>query len=133
MWGFLFGWTMFRVIQTGTIAAVAVGFARYLGVLVPAISPTSWIIRPIDISRSYAISLSTQQLVGILSLVLLTYLNTQGLKLGKMIQNVFTSAKTLSLIALIVLGIVVGRNAEAISANFTDMWTPVGVNEIRPD
>jgi APA family basic amino acid/polyamine antiporter len=133
MWGFLFGWTMFLVIQTGTIAAVAVGFARYLGVLVPAISPTSWIIRPIDISRSYAISLSTQQLVGILSLVLLTYLNTRGLKLGKMIQNVFTSAKTLSLIALIVLGIFVGRNAEAISANFSDMWTPVGVNEIRPD
>ncbi len=76
--GFLYGWTLVLVIQTGTIAAVAVGFARYLGVLVPAISPTSWIIRPIDISRSYAISLSTQQLVGILSLVLLTYLNTRS-------------------------------------------------------
>ena len=133
MWGFLYGWTMFLVIQSGTIAAVAVGFARYLGVLFPAISPTSWIIAPIDLSRNYAISLSTQQLVGILSLVLLTYLNTRGLKLGKLIQNVFTSAKTLSLIALIVLGIFVGRNAEAIAANFTSIWTPVGVSDIRPD
>ena len=131
--GFLFGWTMFLVIQTGTIAAVAVGFARYLGVLIPSISPTSWIIRPINLSKSYAISLSTQQLVGILSLVLLTYLNTRGLKLGKVIQNVFTSAKTLSLIALILLGILVGRNAQAISANFSAVWTPVGVNAIRPD
>jgi len=133
MWGFLYGWTMFLVIQSGTIAAVAVGFARYLGVLFPAISPTSWIIPPVDLSRNYAISLSTQQLVGILSLVLLTYLNTRGLKLGKLIQNVFTSAKTISLIALIVLGIFVGRNAGAIAANFTSIWTPVGVTGIRPD
>src|SRR5262252_5233269 len=133
MWGFLYGWTLFLVIQSGTIAAVAVGFARYLGVMFPAISPTSWIIAPIDLSRNYAISLSTQQLVGILSLILLTYLNTRGLKLGKMIQNVFTSAKTLSLIALIILGIFVGRNAAAMAANFTNLWTPVGVSDIRPD
>src|SRR5437867_10332966 len=57
LWGFLYGWTLFLVIQTGTIAAVAVGFARYLGVLVPAISPTGWIIPPINISASYAVSL----------------------------------------------------------------------------
>src|SRR5882672_3195303 len=131
LWGFLYGWTMFLVIQTGTIAAVTVGFARYLGVLVPAISPTAWIIKPIDLSRNYALSLSTQQLVGILCLVLLTYLNTRGLKLGKMIQNVFTSAKTLSLVALILLGIVVGRNAGAMAANFSAPWTPSGVGEIR--
>jgi APA family basic amino acid/polyamine antiporter len=133
LWGFLYGWTMFLVIQSGTIAAVAVGFARYLGVLFPGISPTAWIISPINLSTNYAISLSTQQLVGILSLVLLTYLNTRGLKLGKIIQNIFTSAKTLSLVALIFLGIFIGRNAEAISANFSSMWTPVGANEIRPD
>src|SRR5438105_5080952 len=58
LWGFLYGWTLFLVIQTGTIAAVAVGFARYLGVLVPAISPTKWIIRPLNLSHNYAISLS---------------------------------------------------------------------------
>src|SRR5437868_2131477 len=70
LWGFLYGWTLFLVIQTGTIAAVAVGFARYLGVLVPAISPTKWIIAPINLSHNYAISLSTQQLVGVLLIVL---------------------------------------------------------------
>jgi basic amino acid/polyamine antiporter, APA family len=133
MWGFLYGWTMFLVIQTGTIAAVAVAFARFLGVLAPSISATSWILPPVDLSKNYAVSLSTQQLVGILSLVLLTYLNTRGIKLGKAIQNVFTSAKTLSLIALIFIGIVIGRQAGAISANFTDLWTPRGVSEIHPD
>jgi basic amino acid/polyamine antiporter, APA family len=133
LWGFLYGWTLFLVIQTGTIAAVAVGFARFLGVLFPAISPTAWIIPPIDLSDSYAVSLSTQQLVGILLLLFLTWLNTRGIHLGKLIQNTFTSAKTLSLIALILLGILAGRNAEAISANFTDFWTPRDVATIRPD
>src|SRR5215210_3534894 len=72
LWGFLYGWTLFLVIQTGTIAAVAVGFARYFGVLVPWISPTNWLLRPIDVSAKYAISLSTQQLVGILMVIALT-------------------------------------------------------------
>ncbi len=133
LWGFLYGWTLFMVIQTGTIAAVAVGFARFLGVLIPAISPTAWIIPPIDLTEKYAISLSVQQLVGILLIVFLTWLNTRGIKLGKAIQNTFTSAKTLSLIALILLGILVGRNAGAISANFTDFWTPRDVVTVRPD
>src|SRR5881296_3051008 len=100
VWGFLYGWTLFLVIQTGTIAAVAVGFARFLGVLVPSISPTAWIVRPIDLSHSYALSLSVQQLVGILLILFLTYLNTRGIRLGKLIQNTFTTAKTLSLVAL---------------------------------
>src|SRR6266511_2151161 len=82
LWGFLYGWTLFLVIQTGTIAAVAVAFARYLGVLVP----------PINISSTYAISLSTQQLVAIVMLVALTWLNTRGVRTGKIIQNTFTSA-----------------------------------------
>src|SRR3989440_1994978 len=80
LWGFLFGWTMFLVIQTGTIAAVAVGFARYLGVLVPAISPNAWLVRPFNISHNYAMRLSTQQLVALLLIVFLTFLNTRGLK-----------------------------------------------------
>ncbi len=133
LWGFLYGWTLFLVIQTGTIAAVAVGFARFLGVLVPPISPTAWIISPVNISSNYAVSLSTQQLIAILLIVLLTFINTRGLRLGKLIQNVFTSAKTLSLIALILLGITLGYNAQAIAANFGDLWTPRGVAPINPD
>src|ERR1700739_4570110 len=76
LWGFLYGWTLFLVIQTGTIAAVAVGFARYLGVLFPSISPNTWIIHPIALGSKLAISLSIQQFVGILMVVLITFLNT---------------------------------------------------------
>jgi APA family basic amino acid/polyamine antiporter len=133
LWGFLYGWTLFLVIQTGTIAAVAVGFARFLGVLAPAVSPESWILPPVKLSESYAVSLSMQQLVAILLIVFLTWLNTRGIRLGKLIQNTFTSAKTLSLAALIVLGILVGRNAGAIAANFSDLWTPHDVVTIKPD
>ncbi|HEX8097945.1 MAG TPA: amino acid permease [Pyrinomonadaceae bacterium] len=133
LWGFLYGWTLFLVIQTGTIAAVAVGFARFLGVLIPAISPTGWIVRPIDISRNYAVSLSTQQLVAVLLIILLSFINTRGLKLGKLIQNVFTSAKTLSLFALILLGILVGSRLGVGGANFANMWTPQAVDPIKPD
>ncbi|PYL15926.1 MAG: amino acid transporter [Verrucomicrobia bacterium] len=133
LWGFLYGWTLFLVIQTGTIAAVAVAFARFLGVLAPVISPTQWVVPPIILSRNYAISLSTQQLVAILVIVFLTILNTRGLRLGKLIQNVFTSAKTLSLLALIALGLFIGRNADAISTNFTHLWTPIGVSPIKSD
>src|ERR1051326_2932684 len=133
LWGFLFGWTQFLVIQSGTIAAVAVAFSRYLGVLVPAVSPTSWIIAPIDLSSKYAVSLSTQQLVALLLIAVLTMINTRGLQIGKIIQNIFTSAKTLSLLALIFVGFAIGRNADALRANFTDLWTPRGVSFIPPD
>src|SRR5678816_2955639 len=71
LWGFLYGWTVFLVIQTGTIAAVAVGFARFLGVLLPGISPTRWLIAPVNISSGYAISLSVQQLVALALIVVL--------------------------------------------------------------
>jgi basic amino acid/polyamine antiporter, APA family len=133
LWGFLYGWTLFLVIQTGTIAAVAVAFARFLGILLPGISPTAWIVRPLHLGRSYALSLSTQQLVGILLIAFLTFLNTRGIRLGKLIQNVFTSAKTLSLIALILLGVLLGRNAQAIASNFTNFWTPQNPQPIQPD
>ncbi len=131
LWGFLYGWTLFLVIQTGTIAAVAVGFARFLGVLVPSIAPTRWVVPPIRLSDGYALSLSTQQVVAILMIALLTLTNTRGLKLGKMIQNVFTSAKTLSLIALIALGILVARSGAAVAANFGDPWATVGAQTIE--
>jgi APA family basic amino acid/polyamine antiporter len=132
LWGFLYGWTLFLVIQTGTIAAVAVGFARYLGVLFPAISPTTWIVPPIEVGSKFAVSLSVQQLVGILMIVLITFLNTLGVRLGKLIQNVFTSAKTLSLVGLIVLGIFVGRNAGAIAENFSHLWAIRGAQPNEP-
>lgn len=128
-WGFLYGWTYFLVIQTATIAAVAVGFGRYIGVLFPSISETNYLIEPIRLGpTSYAFSLSTAQLVGIAMIALLTWMNTRGLRLGKFIQNTFTFAKTGSLIALIVLGIVVGLawHGDVAAANFGDLWTVRG-------
>src|SRR5438874_3794647 len=122
LWGFLYGWTLFLVIQTGTIAAVAVGFARYTGVLLPWVSESNYLIGPIRFG-SYALSLSTAQLVGLAMIALLTFMNTRGLKLGKLVQNVFTTAKTGALIALILLGIIVGLKSGAGAANFSDFWT----------
>ena len=132
LWGFLYGWTLFLVIQTGTIAAVAVGFARYLGVLFPAISPKTWVIEPINLGSRYAVSLSVQQLVGILMIIFLTFLNTLGVRLGKLIQNIFTSAKTLALMGLIFVCIFVARNAAAISDNFSHFWAIRGASTIEP-
>src|SRR5262249_24617095 len=130
--GFLYGWTLFLVIQTGTIAAVSVAFARYLGALVPAISPTGWIIPPINLSAGYAVSLSTQQVIAVLLIVFLTLVNTRGLQVGKLIQNFFSSAKTLSLIALILVGFFFG-SAAIFKGNVADLWTPHGFSEVKPD
>src|SRR5215467_1005605 len=124
--GFLYGWTLFLVIQTGTIAAVAVGFARYVGQLFPAISESRYIIEPVNISSKYAVSLSTAQLVGIVMIAFLTWMNTRGLKVGKLVQNSFTIAKTGALVALIVLGVLIGWNHTAVAANFGNFWTPRG-------
>ena len=132
LWGFLYGWTLFLVIQTGTIAAVAIGFSRYLGVLFPTISPNSWIIPPINFSPRFAISLSMQQFVAVLMILFLTFLNTRGVRLGKWIQNIFTSAKMLSLLGLIFLCIFVARNASAIADNFSHLWAVRGANTIEP-
>ncbi|MCA1594441.1 MAG: amino acid permease [Acidobacteria bacterium] len=126
MWGFLYGWTLFLVIQTGTIAAVAVGFAKYLGVLWPTVSEKNYIVAPIQLTSGYALSLSTAQLVGVILILLLTWMNTRGLKLGKLVQNVFTTAKTGALLALIVLGVLIGWNHTAVAANFGNFWTPRG-------
>src|SRR6202007_3191174 len=126
LWGFLYGWTLFLVIQTGTIAAVGVGFARYLGVLFPAVGEDKYLIAPKAISTNYAFSLSTAQLVGVLLIVLLTFMNTRGLKLGKLVQNTFTTAKLAALFGLIVLGIFVGWNSGVVRANFGNLWTVRG-------
>jgi len=105
LWGFLYGWTLFLVIQTGTIAAVAVGFARYFGALVPWIAEDHYLFVPIHLSTRYALSLSTTQLVGIAMIALLTWTNTRGLEYGRIVQNVFTTAKTGALLGLIVVGL----------------------------
>jgi len=127
LWGFLYGWTLFLVIQTGTIAAVAVGFGKFLGVFFPAISSTHWLwhighVPPIPfgpmVLGNMDIGISTANLVGIAVVFLLAFLNIFGTNIGSMIQNVFTSAKGLSLTALVVLGFTVGRNPVAWAANF---------------
>ena len=132
LWGFLYGWTLFLVIQTGTIAAVAVAFARFLGVLWPAIGEEHYIIAPVHLTTGYAVSLSTAQLVGVLLIALLTWSNTRGLEYGKIVQNIFTTAKTGALIALIGLGLVLGWNAGAVDVNFGAFWSPRGQVDIVP-
>jgi APA family basic amino acid/polyamine antiporter len=121
--GFLYGWTLFLVIQTGTIAAVGVAFAKFAGALWPAVGEGNYLIAPIHITPGYAVSLSTAQLVGILLIALLTVTNLFGIDYGKIIQNVFTVSKTGALLGLIVLCLLLGWNADAVGRNFGDLWT----------
>lgn len=132
LWGFLYGWTLFLVIQTGTIAAVGIGFARYLGILWPPVSETSYIVPPIHISSHYAVSLSITQLVGLFVIAFLTWTNTRGIRYGKGIQNVFTVAKIGSLLGVIALGIYAARDWDALRAHFANAWTPRGNSPIAP-
>ena len=117
--GFLFGWSLFLVIQTGTIAAVAVAFANFTGVLTNVISADNYLIAPRSFG-GYALSLSTQQLLAVAMIFFLTFTNTWGLKTGKLIQNTFTFTKTAALIGLIVLGLALGWHEQ--SAAFTSSW-----------
>src|SRR5436190_1956797 len=130
LFGFLYGWTLFTVIQTGTIAAVAVAFARFTGVLLPRISEGQYLVKPVLISSHYAVSLSTAQLLAIAIILLLTFTNTRGLRYGKAIQNTFTLAKTAALLALIAAGVVIGRNGAAWHANFGDLWHARGFSPL---
>ena len=132
LWGFLYGWTLFLVIQTGTIAAVAVGFARYCGALVPWIAEDHYLVAPIHLSAGYAVSLSTTQLVGIAMIALLTWTNTRGLEYGRIVQNIFTTAKTGALAGLVLVGLLLGWNRTAVAANFGDLWRPRGSVDIVP-
>jgi APA family basic amino acid/polyamine antiporter len=132
LWGFLYGWTLFLVIQTGTIAAVSVGFARYFGALAPWIADDHYLIPPVHLSTGYALSLSTTQLVAIAIIVLLTWTNTRGLEYGKIIQNVFTTAKTGALVGLILVGVLLGWNHAAVADNFGNLWTPRPAGDIVP-
>ncbi len=117
IWGFLYGWTLFLVIQTGTIAAVGVAFGKFLGVFFPVVSQTKWIFHV----GSGNVGLSTANLAAILIIVLLTFTNTRGVKTGAAIQNVFTSAKVLALLAVIAVGLV-AHNSRGVTANFGVGW-----------
>jgi APA family basic amino acid/polyamine antiporter len=125
LWGFLYGWTLFLVIQTGTIAAVAVAFARFLAVFFPALSPDVFLSfgRVPMPGGAIELGLSPQRIAAIAVVVVLTAVNMRGLREGKWVQNIFTVAKTAALFGLILLGITIGRNAEAIRANFGDFFT----------
>ena len=130
--GFLYGWTLFLVIQTGTIAASSVGFSRYLGVLWPQIAETNYIIPPLHILPKYALSLSTAQLVALVIIAFLTWTNMKGLKYGKGVQNVFTSMKIGALLGVIVVGVLIGWKASVVRANFGHAWTPHGFTMVAP-
>ncbi|MCI0355700.1 MAG: amino acid permease, partial [Acidobacteria bacterium] len=131
LWGFLYGWTLFLVIQTGTIAAVGVAFGKFIGVFFPSVSATNWVWHIAHVGKweigpmvlgNMDIGLNTQNLVAILSVVLLTVINVFGVRTGALVQNIFTIAKTGALFGLIVVAAIVGRNPEAVAANFTDFW-----------
>ena len=122
--GFLYGWTLFLVIQTGTIAAVGVAFAKFAGVLWPVVGENVYLLSPRQIAPGYFLSLSTAQLVGVLLIALLTATNLLGIDYGKWVQNLFTVTKTGALLALIAVGLFVGWNATAAGGNFGDLWTP---------
>ena len=128
--GFLYGWTFFIVIGTGTIAAVAVAFGRFLGVLMPVVTPDRYAWFPqADVciaalgctnpANAILIGLTPQRLVGLLSIAVLTWINLRGVREGKFVQTSLTVVKTGALVALILLGLTLGRNAEAIAANFS--------------
>src|SRR5688572_3035541 len=121
--GFLYGWTLFVVIQTGTIAAVAIAFGRFLGVLWPAVTPDLYQWFPHGSFTTAAgttidVGLSPQRLVALVSVWVLTWINLRGVREGKLVQTTLSFVKTGALLALILLGLTIGRNATAIAANF---------------
>jgi APA family basic amino acid/polyamine antiporter len=150
LWGFLYGWTLFLVIQTGTIAAVCVAFGKFLGVFFPAISTTHWLLHIAHVPAvkvgpmvlgNMEIGVNTANLTGIVIVFFLAIVNILGVKLGALIQNVFTSAKALSLAALVLLTFTVGRNATAWTANFgpsnlgsalSQFWRNAGWSTLHP-
>ncbi len=137
LWGFLYGWTLFLVIQTGTIAAVAVAFGKFLGVFFPSVSSSNWILHfwkvpaiPVGpmVLGNMDIGLNTQNAVAILIVIVLSVINIFGVKTGALIQNIFTFAKVAALLGLVFLGLFVGRNAQALAANFHgNFWRNAGL------
>ena len=129
LFGYLYGWTLFVVIQTGTIAAVAVAFARFTAVLFPALTPDVFLGGTINFPQPIgriAIGLSPQRILAIASIVVLTWINVRGVRTAAIIQTTLTAIKTAALAALIVLGVTIGRNPAAIAANFGEHFFPAG-------
>jgi basic amino acid/polyamine antiporter, APA family len=132
LWGFLYGWTLFLVIQTGTIAAVCVAFGKFLGVFFPTVSSTHWLwhiahvpairVGPMVLGNM-EIGVSTANLAGIIVVAVVAAVNIRGVQFGAIVQNVFTVAKALALAGLVILGFTVGRNSAAIAANFGEHWS----------
>jgi len=140
MWGFLYGWTMLLVIQTATIAAVAIAFANFTGVLFPRISASAWIWKPgtfgpykmwFGVLGPYSPGLNTQNLLAILSLSFLTWINTRGLRLGARVQNIFTLVKIAALAGLIFLGLAFGTRGVR-SDNFSHFWRNADLFGVHP-
>jgi APA family basic amino acid/polyamine antiporter len=140
IWGFLYGWTMLLVIQTATIAAVAIAFAKFTAVLVPFFSASDWIWKIgtfgpwqlwFGLLGPYNVGLNRQNFLAIASIVLLTWLNTRGLRVGKIVQNVFTVAKTAALAGLVLLGVFFSTEV-ARSANFTNFWRNASLGTLHP-
>jgi APA family basic amino acid/polyamine antiporter len=117
--GFLYGWSFFAVIQTGTIAAVAVAFAKYTGVLFPEIISDKIEIFSLG---DTSFKLTSQRLLAMISIALLTFANTRGVKEGKIIQNIFSTTKLAAIAMLIILGFLLGANADIVSQNFTHLF-----------
>ena len=127
LFGYLYGWTLFMVIQTGTIAAVAVAFARFTAVFVPALTPAVFMGTTINLgSGPIEVGLSPQRLFAVASVVLLTWVNVRGVHTAALIQTTLTIVKTAALAGLVLLGLTVGRNAEHIAANFGTGFMPAG-------
>ncbi|HWA15813.1 MAG TPA: amino acid permease, partial [Gemmatimonadales bacterium] len=126
--GFLYGWTLFNVIQAGTIAAVAVAFARYLGVFFPALTDTLFLdLGTVNLPAGLHadpvhLGLSAQRLVGIVSVLFLTWVNVRGVKQGARLQTFLTVVKTVALIGLVLLGLTLFRNADVWTQNMSNFW-----------
>jgi len=141
LWGFLYGWSMFLVIQTGTIAAVGVAFGKFLGVLFPVISADKWLwhighvpkwaIGPMVLGNM-DVGLNRQNLVAIATVILLTAINVLGVRTGALVQNIFTFSKTAALFGLVLIGAALGRNAQAIRENFGHFWQNASFSTLHP-
>ena len=130
--GFLYGWTLLTVIQTGSIAAVAIAFARFSGILFPSISETHYLIAPIRILPGYALSLSTVQALALGVILLMCFINLRGVTWGKLVQNIFTVAKLSGMVVLLGLGAYAFlRNPWVLHANFATAWHPQNVSLIH--
>ncbi len=140
LWGFLYGWTCFLVIQTGSIAAVGVAFAKFLGVFVPHLGAGDeavflrvpmhvdwgvqlpWMAERLSFFKRDEYTVTYGHIVAAAVVIFLTLLNCRGVQAGKWVQNVFTVAKTAALMLLIGTGLAIAANHEAIAANLADLW-----------